>query len=97
MTTQNGKHAYLAHPQDNVATVMERVLPGDAVTITGAKHHHLLMIKSADVIEPFHKVCIRMIPKGDVVLKFGEAIGLSSESIPQGAHVHIQNVTSKRL
>src|SRR5262249_28990648 len=40
-----------------------------------------------------HKVAARRIAKGDPVLKFGQSIGVASEDIGAGEHVHVHNVT----
>jgi len=33
---------------------------------------------------------------GEPVLKYGSPIGVASEDIPEGAHVHIHNLSSNR-
>ena len=43
-----------------------------------------------------HKVAIRSIPKGDLVIKYGESIGVATCDIAKGDHVHTHNVESQR-
>ena len=89
--------ALLAHPKDNVATLMDRAQLGDDVAITDSEHLSFGTIRLKDSIEAFHKVSVHVIPSGEHVIKFGESIGVSSQLIPQGSHVHVHNVMSDRL
>lgn len=43
-----------------------------------------------------HKLAIRSVGPGEIVLKYGEAIGLASRAIVAGDHVHTHNVHSAR-
>jgi altronate dehydratase small subunit len=46
---------------------------------------------------PFgHKFAIRTIPKGGLVHKYGQVIGISTAAIEAGDHVHVHNVDSRR-
>jgi len=40
-----------------------------------------------------HKIALHAIPKGKEVLKFGQVIGVASEPIEAGAHVHLHNLS----
>lgn len=39
-----------------------------------------------------HKFALTDIPKGTPVIKYGASIGIASENIPRGSHVHTQNL-----
>lgn len=39
-----------------------------------------------------HKVALTVIPSGSPVIKYGNPIGLATEDIPEGAHVHTHNL-----
>ena len=42
---------------------------------------------------PFgHKISIKNINKGDLVYKYGQIIGIASEKINKGSHVHSHNL-----
>jgi len=43
-----------------------------------------------------HKIALRTIRAGEAVIKYGSAIGLATEEIPAGAHVHTHNLASTR-
>lgn len=74
--------ALTVHPHDNVATLLDSRVD-DSVTRDG------LPLQAA---VPFgHKVALRPIAAGEAVVKYGVAIGVATESIPAGAHVHVHN------
>jgi altronate dehydratase len=73
---------------DNVATALEalepgRVLAGVAVTVR-------------DAIPRGHKIALARIAPGAAVVKYGSSIGVATEEILPGAHVHTHNVASAR-
>ncbi|KYH41673.1 MAG: flagellar protein FlgA [Candidatus Bathyarchaeota archaeon B26-2] len=43
-----------------------------------------------------HKVAIRDIERGSKIIKYGEVIGVATEDIAVGSHVHIHNIKSLR-
>jgi altronate dehydratase len=82
--------AIVISAQDNVATALEPLDAGQTIQ-AGAS--------TIAVIEPIprgHKVALRAIPEGDVVVKYGSPIGHASADIAAGTHVHIHNVASDR-
>ena len=46
----------------------------------------------ADPIPFGHKFALRPIPAGGPVVKYGETVGLATEDIAAGQHVHVHNV-----
>ena len=47
------------------------------------------------VLEPIafgHKIALTTLEKGDEVRKYGEVIGLATQKIAKGQHVHVHNV-----
>ena len=75
--------------RDNVATALEALDAGQI--IAGPPPF--------TVVEPIprgHKVSRRVIPAGESVIKYGNAIGVAMMEIPTGAHVHTHNVASTR-
>lgn len=70
------------NPSDDVAVVLDRVAPGQAVLGTTV----------GEVIESGHKLAMRNIPAGAPVRKYGQIIGVASVDIAQGQHVHDHNL-----
>ena len=75
---------------DNVATALEPIAAGQTITAGAAT------VTAAEPIPRGHKIALRAIRAGDVVMKYGNAIGTASSDIAAGAHVHTHNVESAR-
>jgi altronate hydrolase len=75
---------------DNVATALEALEVGREIEGGGGS------IVVRDPIPRGHKLAIRAIAAGDEVVKYGSPIGIASQEIPAGAHVHTHNVSSTR-
>ena len=88
------KRALVMHPNDNVATAVEEIQPGDEVTaILGSQSSSLLATEQI----PFgFKIALQEIPQGETIRKYGEAIGRASSPIDRGAQVHIHNLEGIR-
>jgi altronate dehydratase len=74
--------ALTVHPHDNVTTLLDsRVddpFTGDGLRLLAAV--------------PFgHKVALRPIAEGEAVVKYGVEIGVATQPIPAGGHVHVHN------
>ena len=81
------------HPDDNVATVLERVEKGEELQVEIAPNE-IESVITLKKIKFLHKVAIKDIPAGTAVIKYGQIIGRASEEIPKGSHVHTKNVKS---
>ena len=82
--------AIVISADDNVATALEPLDAGQTIRARGAE---------VLVVEPIprgHKVALSAIRAGEVVVKYGSAIGTASADIAAGAHVHTHNVASAR-
>ena len=75
---------------DNVATALEALDPGRVLARNGAD------LAVRDAIPRGHKVALVRIAPGAAVLKYGSSIGVATEEILPGAHVHTHNVASAR-
>ena len=71
---------------DNVATALRDCKGGD---ILG----NVVLLES---IKSGHKFALQNIMKGDLIIKYGEAIGKASCNITKGEHVHIHNIEGIR-
>jgi len=89
-----GETAIVMEAADNVATVMRDIEPHTEVElpIAGDK----LSVYVRERIRFGHKFAIRDIKKGDRIVKYGEPIGIATQDIRAGQHVHIHNLESAR-
>ena len=76
--------------RDNVAVALDAIEPGRAIEVAGAT------VVARDPIPPGHKIALLDIASGQPVLKYGSPIGLASQAIAAGDHVHTHNVESTR-
>lgn len=67
------------HARDTVAIALDDLAPGDAGAV--------------EVIPKSHKMAICDMPKGAVVLRYGQPIGRADVAIPAGSHVHTHNIS----
>ncbi|HLO96347.1 MAG TPA: UxaA family hydrolase, partial [Burkholderiaceae bacterium] len=75
------------HPLDNVAVARVALPAGSEVQDADGTP---LPVRNA--IAAGHKIALRPIAPGEVVLKYGQVIGLASAAIAAGEHVHVHNV-----
>lgn len=88
------KKTMVLHPLDNVCIAMQNVNLGDEILVQG--EGTTIRIRARDSIPFGHKVAITPIKEGDKILKYGETIGVATEFIEKGSHVHIHNVEGVR-
>lgn len=84
------RNAMIIDGKDNVAVAIEPIAKGD--TVTYAANGQDVSLTAAQDIIIYHKIAIRDIPKGEPVVKYGEHIGIASQDIRTGEHVHVHNV-----
>jgi altronate dehydratase small subunit len=88
------KKAIVLDAKDNVATLLTDADESDVVeTKTG---EGVREIRVKEKIQFGHKCALRRIRKGESVIKYGEVIGMASQDIDEGRHVHVHNVESLR-
>ena len=87
---KRGTKAIIISADDNVATALEAIEPGQTVRAGGST------VMASDAIPRGHKIALRAIAAGDRVIKYGSAIGTASRAIAAGAHVHTHNLASTR-
>ena len=79
------------HPYDNIAVALADLPAGARVSIDDGSS---LTLREA---VPFgHKVALAAVAPGEPVVKYGEAIGLATQPITPGDHVHTHNLASGR-
>jgi altronate dehydratase small subunit len=88
------KRAIVMHPDDNVATAVEEIQPGEEVTaILGSQSRAL---QATEAIPFGFKIALVEIPQGEIIKKYGEAIGRASSRIDKGSQVHVHNLEGIR-
>ena len=87
------KEAIVIHEKDNVAIALQPLGAGTKVFVE--VQGRIEKIKLLSDIPMGHKFALRDIEDGEVVIKYGEAIGQSTAKIMQGEHVHVHNVVSQ--
>ena len=88
--------ALKVNDKDNVATIFaEQVQGGDAIQVRDKKGE-TIEGKALEAIPYGHKLALQDIAKGQIIVKYGEEIGMASSDIQKGEHVHIHNLESMR-
>ena len=74
------------NPSDDVAVARRALVPGEELTGSAG---------SLSVIDPVaigHKIALRDVPAGAAITKYGYQIGVASQPIRAGQHVHVHNL-----
>lgn len=71
---------------DNVAVAARVIQSGDPVVVGGRE-----MVRAAEEIPMGHKVALLALGAGDAVLRYGEPIVETTDSIEAGRWVHVHN------
>lgn len=81
---------------DNVATIFANdITDGTEVEIRDKKGNSEKVLVIGDV--PYgHKIAVKDIKKDELVIKYGEEIGIATKDIKKGEYVHVQNIDSMR-
>jgi altronate dehydratase len=79
------------HPADNVAVARVPVAAGTEIRAGGAR------VAALDDIPAGHKIALRAIGAGEIVLRYGQAIGRAKAAIEAGRHVHTHNLSFEEL
>ena len=94
METSERRLVHVLHPADNVATALVEIPSGTTVAVEQEGQRSIVVVSTAI---PFgHKLAQSAISRGQPVIKYGEVIGLATQDIAPGEHVHVHNVESQR-
>ena len=85
-------HAIHINELDNCVTLTGNAETGDVVSYL--ENDSVRTVTARVSIPIWHKIAIRPIPSGSEALKYGAVIGVASENIETGDHVHVHNVRS---
>ena len=91
------KKAIQIDEKDNVATATGEVDAGEQLEIISPDGKVILKPKVAESIPFGHKLAIKLIRKGENIVKYGEMIGVATQPIKAGAWVNTHNVGSGRM
>ncbi|OWV42695.1 hydrolase [Mameliella alba] len=78
----------LLHETDNVLVARQAAPEGLEVTLEGRT------VTLSRVIPLAHKIARHDIAEGDKILKYGMPIGVATQAIAAGEHVHVHNIRS---
>lgn len=81
------KNVIVIHPDDNVAVALRPFHRGDTIEELG--------LTLADDVPAGHKLSVRPIEEGGLVIKYGLPIGAATQPIAAGGHVHTQNLKTR--
>ncbi|NBF41951.1 MAG: hypothetical protein GVY14_16200 [Spirochaetes bacterium] len=97
MTEKQALRALRAHASDNVATALDALQAGDTVAVSASREASGgESIVAATAVPKYHKLALRAMAAGEAVVKYGETIGEATVDIAAGAHVHVDNMNSRR-
>lgn len=79
------------HPTDNVAVARVAIAPASELRIDG------IQVRVREPIPAGHKVALQPIQPGEIVWRYGQAIGRASQPIQPGDHIHTHNLAFEEL
>jgi altronate hydrolase len=79
------------HPSDNIAVARVPIPAGTEIRVDGRP------VVTRDAIPAGHKVALRDIQAGEIVERYGQAIGRAKARIAAGSHVHTHNLCFEEL
>jgi (2R)-sulfolactate sulfo-lyase subunit alpha len=91
------KHGILMHePDDDVGVAVEDLKAGaeiGAVTLEGRPVTAVMLVNDVPL---GHKVAMHKLATGKDVTEYGRVIGVATQEVPVGSHVHTHNLKTKR-
>lgn len=81
-------NALKINESDNVAVALRSIKAGELLYIQNQKEE----VRVSENIQYGHKVAIVEIPLNGKVIKYGECMGIATENISVGKHVHVTNI-----
>ena len=81
-------NALKLNENDNVAVALRNISEGEWLSIQGSDE----TVEVRKTVPYGHKIATVVIPKDGKILKYGECMGIATEDIQPGFHVHVFNV-----
>jgi hypothetical protein len=72
---------------DNVATLLVDLQENQSLVAEGG-----VTLPLRQAVEAGHKVALKDLEKGEVILKYGHPIGVAKQAVAAGEHVHTHNL-----
>ncbi len=80
-------NSMIINPKDSVAVAFRQIKAGEDLDAVAD-------IKIKENVPMAHKIAVKQIEKGEAVLKYGQSIGIATETIPPGSWVHTHNLVA---
>jgi cytochrome c5 len=90
----NAAGAIRLHPADTVAVALRDVAAGAKIRWQGGAQTGDVVVGEA--VSLGHKISLVGVPKDGPITKYGAIIGVATQDIAKGAHVHVHNIASTR-
>jgi (2R)-sulfolactate sulfo-lyase subunit alpha len=83
--------------EDNVGVVVvEGLVAGTDMLCVVTRDNSSFRLTAIEDVPIGHKIALKELKPGDTAIKYGEDIGKIVAGVAQGAHVHTQNLKTKR-
>ena len=90
-------HKFLVHAkEDSVGVAGEDIQAGETAEGNILEGESIVTVKARQNIPLGHKIALVPLGAGEIVKKYGEAIGKAAAAISPGEHVHVHNLKSAR-
>lgn len=90
------KIALKVNDKDNVATIFANGITDGTVVEARDPRGNMEEITVIGDVPYGHKIALKPIHKGELIIKYGEEIGMASADIVKGEYVHVHNLESMR-
>ena len=80
---------------DTCATLTEAADAHDIISIARGDTEKTVTAK--EFVPKWHKIALRPVKSGDRIYKYGAVIGIATEDIETGEHVHVHNIRSPEV
>lgn len=90
-------HAILLHePNDDVGVAVRDLKKGESVGAVTLEGKFVADVKLVDDVPLGHKVAMKDIAPGKDVIEYNRVIGVATQAVLRGSHVHTHNLRTKR-
>ncbi len=90
-------HRALAHKStDDVAVAVADLQAGEELTIQSLEGGKAHPIKLLHDVALGHKVALKDLSEGHVVIEYGEKVGRMTKAVKKGGYVHVHNIRTLR-
>jgi len=88
---------FLVHKNgDSVGVAVKDLKPGENARGRCLTENAEYLVKILDEIPLGHKIALKDIKENEIVIEYGEGIGIATKDVCKGEHVHVHNLRSAR-